>query len=328
MESLREQLLILISAPFYMIIIAGEIILGNLQHRKAYTLKDTFTNVYLLLANSGIDLLFRTLYVGILVYFFNRQVYHISNPLLYWFVLLLLEDFLYYWLHRFDHEIRLFWAVHVTHHSSEHMNFAVGFRSSVFQPLYRFIYFIPLALMGFNPVDIIFMYSATQIWGIFVHTEFIHKMGWLEYIFVTPSHHRVHHASNPKYLYRNMGMFLIIWDKMFGTFQAELDAATYKPIKYGLTNPLETMNPLTVIFHEWRMICKDLSRKDISLRQKLSYVFGPPGWSHDGTRTTSQQLRALECGSGETGDQATLYQKNPMETSIPPAPTLVLGHKN
>ncbi|MEO5995316.1 MAG: sterol desaturase family protein [Chitinophagaceae bacterium] len=321
MESLREQLLVLISAPFYMVIITGEIILSNIQHRKAYSVKDTFTNIYLLFANSSIDLLFRTLYVGILVYFFNRQFYHITNPIIYWILLLLLEDFLYYWLHRFDHEIRLFWAVHVTHHSSEHMNFAVGFRSSVFQPLYRFIYFIPLALIGFKPVDIIFMYSATQIWGIFVHTELINKMGWLEYIFVTPSHHRVHHASNPKYLDRNMGMFLIIWDKMFGTFQPELNTALYTPIKYGLTKPLETANPLTVIFHEWKMIQKDLARKDISWKQKLGYVFGPPGWSHDGSRVTSEEMRAQERASAVNFPcSEQIYRQNALEGATPAAP--------
>ena len=97
------------------------------------------------------------------------------------------EDFLYYWLHRFDHEIRFFWAVHVTHHSSEHMNFSVGFRSSVFQPLYRFIYFIPLAWLGFRPLDIVFIYSATQIWGIFVHTELIRKWdGWNIFLLLLP----------------------------------------------------------------------------------------------------------------------------------------------
>jgi sterol desaturase/sphingolipid hydroxylase (fatty acid hydroxylase superfamily) len=209
-------------------------------------------------------------------------------------MLLLAEDFLYYWLHRWDHEIRLFWAVHVTHHSSEHMNFTVGFRSSVFQPLYRFVYFIPLALCGFKPLDIIFIYSATQIWGIFVHTELINKMGWLEYILVTPSHHRVHHASNPKYLDKNMGMFLIIWDQLFGTFQPELTAEEYQPRKYGLTKPLEKTTPGNIIFHEWNDIGKDLSREDIGWKEKWNYVFGPPGWSHDGSRLTSDQMRDAE----------------------------------
>lgn len=318
MESFREQLLVLISTPFYVIIIVGEIILSNIQHRKTYSLKDTLANVYLLLANSSLELLFRTLYVGVLVYFFNRQVYSIQNIVVYWLLLLILEDFLYYWLHRFDHEIRLFWAVHVTHHSSEKMNFAVGFRSSVFQPLYRFIYFIPLALLGFKPVDIVFMYSATQIWGIFVHTELIKKMGWLEYVFVTPSHHRVHHASNPKYLDRNMGMFLIIWDKMFGTFQPELDVNQYGAIKYGLTKSLQKINPVTIIFHEWDMIIKDLARKDISLKQKMGYIFGPPGWSHDGSRRTSKEMRRTETLLNTLAGEPQIYPDNKINSAMLP----------
>ncbi len=215
-------------------------------------------------------------------------------PFAYWLVLLLAEDFLYYWLHRFDHEIRFFWATHVTHHSSEELNFSVGFRSSVFQPLYRFIYFIPLAWIGFKPLDIVFMYSATQIWGIFVHTKMIKKMGWLEYILITPSHHRVHHASNPKYLDKNMGMFLVIWDKLFGTFQPELPETAYQPIKYGLTKNIEKPNAVTIVFHEWKQMWKDVFQKNITPRQRLGYLFGPPGWSHDGSRLTSEELRAKE----------------------------------
>ncbi|MBG9376945.1 sterol desaturase family protein [Panacibacter sp. DH6] len=304
MESIREQWLILISTPLYLFIIGLEILLTHLQHKKAYTIRDTFTNIYLMLLNGGIDLLFRVVTMAVWVWF-----YHYSNvawhaPVAYWVWLVIAEDFIYYWLHRFDHEVRFFWATHVTHHSSQKINFTVGFRSSVFQPLYRFIYFIPLALCGFKPLDIAFVYSATQIWGIFVHTELIKKMGWLEYIFVTPSHHRVHHASNPKYLDKNMGMFLIIWDKMFGTFQAELPDNEYQPIKYGLTKNLENPNAVTIVFHEWQQLWKDIRRKDISFRDKWNYVFGPPGWSHDGSRQTSEQMRNLENTAGWNYDKA------------------------
>jgi len=293
-ETLREQLLIFISTPIYIFIIGVEILLSNYQHRKLYSWKDTAANIYLMLLNSSIDLLFRIIYVTILGYCYEHRWISFTHAFTYWFILVLAEDFLYYWLHRFDHEIRLFWAVHVTHHSSEYMNFTVGFRSSVFQPLYRFIYFIPLALLGFKPLDIVFIYSATQIWGIFVHTELIHKMGWLEYILVTPSHHRVHHASNPRYLDKNLGMFLIIWDQLFGTFQAELPDEDYQPKKYGLTKPIGKETPVTMIFHEWKNIWKDISRQDIGWREKWYYLFGPPGWSHDGSRRTSEALRQEE----------------------------------
>ncbi|HEX5027048.1 MAG TPA: sterol desaturase family protein [Agriterribacter sp.] len=297
MESLPEYLLILISTPLYMVVIGAEILMSNYRYKKAYSWKNTASNIYLMLLNSGIDLLFRGIYIMILDYCFDRQILSVSNVMVYWILLLLMEDFLYYWLHRFDHEVRLFWAVHVTHHSSEYMNFTVGFRSSVFQPLYRFFYFIPLAFLGFKPLDILFMYSATQIWGIFVHTELVKKMGWLEKILVTPSHHRVHHASNPTYLDRNMGMFLIIWDKVFGTFQPELPEDTYQPLKYGLTQPLKKKSPVNIVFHEWKAIASDLKRKDITWKQKLGYIFGPPGWSHDGSRLTSEELKAEESAS-------------------------------
>jgi sterol desaturase/sphingolipid hydroxylase (fatty acid hydroxylase superfamily) len=297
MNQLREQILVLISTPVYMIIIGLEILLSNYQRRRLYHWKDTMENIFLLLLNSVIDLLFRAVYILVLNYFYVHQIFSLTHAVTYWIILLLSEDFLYYWLHRFDHEIRFFWAVHVTHHSSEQMNLTVGFRSSVFQPLYRFIYFIPLALLGFKPLDIIFIYSTTQIWGIFVHTELIGKMGWLEYLFVTPSHHRVHHASNPKYLDKNLGMFLIIWDQLFGTFQPELPDSDYQTKKYGLTKSLDKTTPLSVVFHEWKNMWKDIRRKDIGWKEKWNYIFGPPGWSHDGSRQTSQELRDLENGS-------------------------------
>jgi sterol desaturase/sphingolipid hydroxylase (fatty acid hydroxylase superfamily) len=311
MNSLREQILILISTPVYAIIIGVELLLSNYRHRTLYSWKDTAANVYLMLLNGAIDLMFRGVYVVILDYLYRRHILSFSHVVVYWFMLLLLEDFLYYWLHRFDHEIRFFWAVHVTHHSSEHLNFTVGFRSSVFQPLYRFLYFIPLALMGFKPLDIIFIYSATQIWGIFVHTKLIGKMGWLEYILVTPSHHRVHHASNPKYLDKNMGMFLIIWDKLFGTFQPELSEGEYQPIRFGLTKPLEKETPFTIVFHEWQQMWKDVGRKDTSWREKWFYLFGPPGWSHDGSRLTSEEMRAEEDGriAGDLQEEPVIVGK-------------------
>ncbi len=316
MTGLKEQLLLLISTPLYFIIIGVELLLSNYRHRKVYCWKDTATNVYLMLANSFIELLIRGFYLGLLVYVFEHQVFRFTHPVLYWVMLFILEDFLFYWLHRFDHEIRFFWAVHVTHHSSEQMNFTVGFRSSVFQPLYRFLYFLPLAWIGFHPLDIIFVFATTQIWGILVHTELIKKMGWFEHILVTPSHHRVHHASNVRYLDKNLGMFLIIWDKLFGTFQPELSEEEYQPIRYGLTKPLLRDTPSKIVFHEWDNIRKDISRKDIGWREKFNYLFGPPGWSHDGSSLTSEQLQDRE--NGNKGDHA-----NNSEQELVPAHSII-----
>jgi sterol desaturase/sphingolipid hydroxylase (fatty acid hydroxylase superfamily) len=293
-ESLREQFVIMLTTPIYIIIIGLEIILSNLHERKSYSVKDTINNFLFMLLNGGLDLVLRSFYVVILFFFWNQRITEISTPWIYWLTLLIAEDFIFYWLHRLDHAIRLFWAVHVTHHSSEKMNFTVGFRSSVLQPLYRFVYFIPLAYLGFEPMDIVFMYSATQIWGILIHTEYINKMGFLEYFMVTPSHHRVHHASNALYLDKNMGMFLIIWDKMFGTFQPELPVDQYQKLKYGLTKPLESENPVHVISHEFVDMTKDVFKSGLTWKQRMGYLFGPPGWSHDGSRKTSGQMREEE----------------------------------
>jgi sterol desaturase/sphingolipid hydroxylase (fatty acid hydroxylase superfamily) len=203
--------------------------------------------------------------------------------------LVFLEDFAFYIEHRVDHYCRLFWAVHVTHHSSEEFNLTTGFRSSVFQPVYRFIYFVPIAFLGFHPLDIVFMYSITQTYGILVHTKYIQKMPrWFEAVFVSPSHHRVHHASNVRYLDKNMGMCLIIWDRMFGTFQEELPT---DPIKYGITKPVDNPdNPIKIIFHEWQSIGNDM-RKKTPFLAKIKYMLMPPGWSHDGSTKTAKELR-------------------------------------
>lgn len=287
-------MLLLYSTPLYVIAIGLELLLTHLYpERRVYTLRDTLVNVYFNVVNTGVDMLCRLFYLGFLQWVFLQGTLF-SWPhfgIIYWILLLVLVDFTFYWMHRFDHEIRFFWAVHVTHHSSEEFNFTTGFRSSVFEPIYRFVYFIPLVWFGFRPLDILFMYSATQIWGTFVHTRLIGKMGWLERIFVTPSHHRVHHASNARYLDKNMGMFLIIWDKLFGTFQKELSETEYEPIRFGITKNPDKQNALTVLFHEWIQIWKDVSARGLSRAQRLHYLFDAPGYSHDGSRKTTKEIQ-------------------------------------
>ena len=290
MSNELEQTIIQLTTPLYALLIGLEALLSHRQHRDFYTWRDTLTNFVLMLLNGGIDLAFRAVYVVVLVWFYQYHVTVIDNVYLYWFLLFLAEDFVFYVLHVVDHYCRLFWAVHVTHHSSEHFNLTTGFRSSVFQPLYRFVYFIPLVLFGFKPADIVLMYSITQTYGILVHTNYLGKLGWLGYVFVTPSHHRVHHASNVAYLDKNMGMCLIIWDRLFGTFQDELDQ---EPVRYGLTKSLEDTSLGNTIFHEWKAIAKDLGR-NVGITTKLKYLLNPPGWSHDGSTLTSNQLRELE----------------------------------
>ncbi len=282
-----EQALIQLTTPFYALLIGLEALLSHWQHRRYYSWRDTLTNFLLMLFNGGIDLAFRAVYVVILAWFYQYRLTEITNVYAYWLLLFLAEDFLFYVLHVVDHYCRFFWAVHVTHHSSNYFNLTTGFRSSVFQPLYRFVYFIPLVLLGFRPADIILMYAITQIYGIIVHTNYVGRLGFLEYILVTPSHHRVHHASNVEYLDKNMGMCLIVWDKIFGTFQPEDESI---PLRYGLTSPLEQRGIGHTIFHEWKEMANDL-RRDIDWKTKIKYVVNPPGWSHDGSTKTSAQLR-------------------------------------
>lgn len=287
MDNFREALLIMISTPIYIIVIGAELLFSYIHEKKYYSTKGIFANVYLSALNFSLDIIVRGVCLFVLNYFYQFKFTEIQNPILYWTVLLIAQDFMFYWLHRVDHYCRLFWAVHVTHHSSEEFNLTVGFRSSVFQPLYRFIYFIPLSLIGFKGIDIMFIYAATQIYGILIHTKTVGKLGFLEWFMSTPSHHRVHHASNVKYLDKNMGMVFIIWDRLFGTFEEE---DKNEQVIYGLTENIKTYHPLKMVFHEWINIGKDL-HKPSSLRAKFMYVFGPPGWSHDGSKKTARQLR-------------------------------------
>lgn len=276
MEVFREQLLLAVTTPLIALAILAEIVISSWRGRRAYTLRQTAENVFFAACNGSLDFLLRGGVLWALAAVFQYRILELERGWLYWAALLVLEDFAYWLLHFVDHRCRFFWAVHVTHHSSEEFNLSTGFRSSVFQPLYRTAYFVPLAWLGFQPLDILFMYAVTQIWGTFVHTEQVRKLGWLEHVLVTPSHHRVHHASNPRYLDKNMGMIFIVWDKLFGTFVPEDDA---DPPRYGLTKPLPARDPLTLVFHEWRAIFRDVREQATTWREKLAFVFARPGWT-------------------------------------------------
>ena len=287
-ENFREATLILISTPIYTLVIGVEILASYFHRHGNYSKKGLFENLYLMLLNMGLDILLRVFCLFVLSACFLKSDFLFQHPILYWTLLLFFQDFMFYILHYVDHYCRFFWAIHVTHHSSEEFNLTVGFRSSVFQPLYRFLYFIPITLCGFLPEDILFIYSATQIYGILIHTKYVGKLGVLEYFLSTPSHHRVHHASNVKYLDKNMGMVFIFWDKLFGTFAKEQEN-----VKYGLTENVKDRSPFNLVFHEWKSILNDV-KKSPKFYHKFMYIFGPPGWSHDGSKYTSSQLRKRE----------------------------------
>ncbi len=289
MNPIQEQICLLFSLPIYLFFIPLEIILSHFNGWKYYSIKETLMNVYLNIVNFGVDLSLRVVALAVLWFFYQYHL-EIHYPIvLYWFLLFIAEDFMFWLEHFVDHNVRIFWAVHVTHHSSEEYNLSTGFRSSVLMPFYRYLYFIPLALLGFKPMDILFMYAITQLYGILVHTQAVKNLPrWIGYLFVTPAHHRVHHASNIVYLDKNMGMALIIWDRIFGTFKEEDPNET---IKYGIVKPIaQPYHPIKVIFHEWQALAKDL-KKSKKWSIKLKYLFMPPGWSHDGSTLTAKQLR-------------------------------------
>ena len=182
-------------------------------------------------------------------------------------------DFLYYVEHRVEHSVRLFWAYHSIHHSSPIYNYTTAQRVSFISNLLTWIFYMPAIVLGFHPFIIFIAAGVVYAYQIWVHTELIGKLGWFEKIFITPSQHRVHHGSEEIYLDKNYGAILSIWDRMFGTYQEELHTPTY-----GITTPINTINPIKVHAFEYLRLFKDL-KKARGLREVLGYVFREPGWS-------------------------------------------------
>lgn len=258
------------------------------ENRKFYEKRDTLTNIYLTILAFILNIAVKGMTFFILDYAWQFRLFEIKNVIAYWVILVVVQDFLYWVLHYTGHYCRLFWAMHVTHHSSEHFNLTTGFRSTVFEPLYRVFFYLPLAFMGFNALDILYAYLLTQLYGNIVHTQYQVKLPkWYGWIFVTPSHHRVHHASNIPYLDKNMGMMFIIWDRMFGTFREE---NLPEPIRYGLTKQPEDLGPVNILFHEWKALLQD-AKQAPDFKTKLKYFLNPPGWSHDGHTQTARVMQ-------------------------------------
>lgn len=275
--------------PLFVVVIVSEMIYSHFANAKLYTKKDLATNIYLAVLNFSLDLVMKAFAMGVMFFFYEFRVINFdTGTWYYWVLCFFATDLAYYFHHLADHRLRICWAVHITHHNSEHFNLTTGFRSPVFQPLYRYLFFSPLAFLGFNPWSIMVCYAVGQVYGTLVHTQTVKKMGFLEYFMVTPSHHRVHHGCNIIYLDRNMGMVFIIWDKIFGTFQAE-DPAT--PVKFGIYPKMPDDGPITTLFYEWRKIWKDVKQPNISFTDRLNYIFNSPGWRHDGKGKTVKQYQ-------------------------------------
>jgi len=218
---------------------------------------------------------------------YGHRLFPIGTGVAAWVALFFAEDFTYYWWHRSSHEVRFLWAAHENHHSSEYFNYSTALRQSYTTPFTVPLFYWWLPFLGFHPLMLLTQISISLIYQFWIHTELIGRLpAWYELVFNTPSHHRVHHGSNVEYLDRNHAGILIVWDRLFGTFEPER-----APVRYGLTKNIHTFNPLRIAFHEWAAIARDALRP-ASWRARLGYVFAPPGWSPDGSSLTAPQLRA------------------------------------
>ena len=204
-------------------------------------------------------------------------------------VLFVGQEFCYYWSHRAAHRMRWFWATHAVHHSPNEFNLGIAYRFGVTGRIAgNSLFYVPLVWLGFSPQAVFTTLSLNLLYQFWLHTEWIPKLGWLEYVLNTPSHHRVHHASNADYIDRNYGGVLIVFDRLFGTFAEE---CADLPCRYGLTTPLRSNNPLKIAFHEWLKLLNDLYGAR-SVREVAYYLFGRPGWRPDGKGSTTAELRA------------------------------------
>ena len=277
------------AVPAFLVLVIIEIVAARLTGRGRYEARDSAASLIMGFGSQIAPLLGGLTVIGaVFLAAYQFRLTTIPNTWQAVLACLVLDDFRYYWFHRISHERRWFWASHVVHHSSQHYNLTTALRQTWTGNILASILFkTPLVFIGFDPAMVAFVGAISLLYQFWIHTELIDRMGPFEWIFNTPSHHRVHHATNPKYLDANYAGILIIWDRMFGTFIPE-DAAE-KP-RYGIIKNLGTFNPLTISFHEWIGIAKDV-RKARSLKEVLGYTFGPPGWSPDGSRLTSAMIK-------------------------------------
>ena len=282
--------IIIYAIPFFVFAMLLEFFVASAKNLKSYTAKDAFSSIAMGLGNVFIGFVSK-LFVFAALYYVYENLRIFTIPIIWWsfIILFFLDDFSYYWFHRTSHENRFFWASHVVHHSSKHYNLSTALRQTWTGSFYSFIFWLWLPLIGFHPGMIIFQMSISLLYQFWIHTELIQKTPkWIEFFFNTPSHHRVHHGSNPIYLDRNHAGILIIWDKLFGTFQPELKS---EKVKYGLVVNIKTYNPIFIAFNEWGALFKDLNTKNISVRDRIRYLYKPPGWKHDGTGKLSTDLK-------------------------------------
>jgi sterol desaturase/sphingolipid hydroxylase (fatty acid hydroxylase superfamily) len=271
--------LIHLAIPGFILLLVLEALADAYMRRDLYLLPDTAASLSMGLGNVFLGLVAKSAVLGVFtfVYSFSRA-HHIGWDLGWsWWAWLVFfaDDFSYYWFHRVSHECRFFWASHVVHHSSQRYNLGTALRQTWTGSFMSWIFWLWMPLIGFHPVMVLTMQAISLLYQFWIHTEIVRNMGPLELVLNTPSHHRVHHGSNRQYLDRNHAGILIIWDRLFGTFEPEVE----RPV-YGLTTNINTYNPLRIAFHEWVAIWRDV-RSAPTLRVKLRSVFGRPGWKEE-----------------------------------------------
>jgi sterol desaturase/sphingolipid hydroxylase (fatty acid hydroxylase superfamily) len=286
--------LLIYSIPGFLTLLLLEL-LWTRRHRAeagvlGYEKRDTWASLAMGIGNVIISAVTTLGAIALWSWGYEHRVLSLGQPQLAWSWLLLFfgEDLCYYWFHRSHHEVRLLWAAHVNHHSSQYFNLSTALRQPWFTPITGPVFWLPLAFLGYSPPMILTAEAISLIYQFWIHTEVVRKLPPpLEWLFNTPSHHRVHHGKNVSYLDRNHGGVLILWDRLFGTFAPE---DPREPVRYGLTHDITTFNPLRIAIHEFRDLARDV-RRARSLRSALGYAFAPPGWSPDGTSLTAAQLR-------------------------------------
>ncbi len=262
--------IIVYAVPVMVALVGAEWVISYYQKKSYYDGKDTLAAATIGIVNVIISAAIKVATFGIILFFYNLVPWSIPNTWWSYVLCLIWIDFWRYWAHRVAHENRFWWATHVTHHNSEKYNWSVSFRLGWTQHI-KIIFFIPVALSGFHPVVFFICHQIEVLYQFWIHTEYIRKLpAWFEYIFVTPSHHRVHHATNGHYMDKNYGSTFIIWDRIFGTFEPEEEQAVY-----GITKPVNSYNPVYLCFHEWMDIVRDV-RRSRSLREAYAMVFTRP----------------------------------------------------
>lgn len=281
------QVLLLLLIPLELLLASGA------RLRAEYDTHDTLANVGVSVGSVFFWGILSWLFFGGVTLAYTHRLFDI--PFTWWSFLLVfaLDDCRYYWWHRIGHRSRWFWASHGVHHSSQHFNLSTNLRQSWTSEFSGLVLLnVPLAWIGFHPAAIALAFSVNLLYQFWIHTETIDKMPrWFEWLLNTPSHHRVHHGSNPRYLDSNYAGVFMIWDRLFGSFVPE---QADEPVRYGLVKNLGTFNPVRIALHEYVAMARDLLRSDLTWKHRLGYFFGPPGWRHDGRHATTEALRADE----------------------------------